>query len=267
MAESHAAPAPTADPALAATLLTGLLADGAALRPGADLAAALTAHRERLRGPDGELSGPFVLPAAGVDAFRDALTGADLGLRVALTGDVEDVRQARNMLLDDDRVEVVGLFLDDTSDLDALDFTAPAALTPDRQQWARDLLRLAEDGAEQVHLPAGGPQAAGAEPGWLAQVLRGCVDRGLQMVVGGPVPGTAPALAWLAAVRAAVDGAGPAELTELLGASDPGALVGALATGGPAQAALVRSFLPTLVLDDVDAVLAGLRRAGLLRPA
>src|SRR5437763_12862994 len=92
-------------------VLDGLLDDESPLS--VPLPEALAAHRELLAGDERDLLGALVVPAGAAAELSELLSSADLGLRVLLAGDgptaLDDLLAARTALIDEDRVEVVGL--------------------------------------------------------------------------------------------------------------------------------------------------------------
>ncbi len=163
-------------PDRALALLVGLVDDAAVFPPGdAGMTEAVRAHQAHRRAAHGVLVGPFLAPVSRMAELLDALDAApssdplDLVL-VADTGLVE-AAEARAVLLDDDRVALVGLELALPADgplgesaaltLDALDFALPAAIEIPRVPGWRDALdTIAADGAERVKFRTGGLTAA-----------------------------------------------------------------------------------------------------------
>src|SRR3954451_6193184 len=74
-------------------------------------------RREQARAWYADLLGPLLVPASGVAGLQDELTAADVGLQVALVAEpgpgdpagLLTLREARNRLLDDDRIELTGV--------------------------------------------------------------------------------------------------------------------------------------------------------------
>lgn len=266
----------TAEPAL----LEGLLADA-----GDDPAR----HLELLADEHGDLLGPLVVRASALEGFRDRLPANAHALRVHLLADPDDardglatVREARNGLFDDDRVEVVGVQLALPPGvppaaaahalLDALDFTAPAWLeVPLTDGWQDALDVVAQDGTENVAVDLS------ADTAGLAAFVRRCADLGLAFRVGGRTPdglasavsGASPGephgvLNLLCAVRATLAGAGPQEVAAVLRSTDTVALASALQATGPADAVAVRALLAAVDVQDVAALRMDLWHEGLL---
>lgn len=261
-------------------LLAGLLADA-----GGDP----ERHLDLLGDERGDLVGPLVVRAGALEDFRERLPQGAHALRVHLVADAADardglatLREARNGLFDDDRVEVVGVQLALPPGvppaaaahalLDALDFTAPAWLdVPLTDGWEDALEVVAQDGTEHVAVdPA-------ADTAGLAAFVRRCADLGLAFRVGGRTPdglactvsGGNPGdphgvLNLLCAVRATLAGAGPAQVAAVLRSTDTVALASALQTTGPADAAAVRALLAQVDVHDVGALRTDLWHEGLL---
>src|SRR5690242_2289890 len=116
---------------------------GAASEAGAGaVAQAVAVHRDHHAAWYGDLIGPLRVPASATTAVLAALRPGDHALPIVLTPDpaADDLlgrlRTARSLLLDNHRVELVGIELpfaaaDSAADaarraLDALDFTVPA---------------------------------------------------------------------------------------------------------------------------------------------
>src|SRR4051794_12501771 len=189
-------------PALASPVMEGPLPGlpGASLDPGAGpvvpalvdglllAAGPVDARREQARAWYADLAGPLLLPASATAALQQDLTGADVGLRITLVAEpgpgdpagLLTLREARNLLLDDDRVELTGVHVPlppgavpgDPGDavralLAELDFTVPTWLeVAPEPGWRAALEALAADGAERLagRLPGAG-EAAGPSAG------------------------------------------------------------------------------------------------------
>jgi hypothetical protein len=164
------------DAGLSAALVV-VLVDDAAVFPPASLPTtdAVLAHREHRRSGHSLVVGPLVAPVSRLGEVLDALDAhpssdpLDLVL-VADTGLVE-AAEARAVLLDDDRVELVGLEVTLPTDgplgdsarltLETLDFALPAAIEIPRAVGWRDALAvIADDGAERAKFRTGGATAA-----------------------------------------------------------------------------------------------------------
>ncbi|MBI1379091.1 MAG: hypothetical protein GC157_16665 [Frankiales bacterium] len=183
------------DEGRAAALVAGLVDDAAVFPPAATpVHEALPAHRGHRRSSHDVVVGPFLAPVSRLGEVLDALdaeTGSDpLDLvLVADTGLVE-AAEARAVLLDDDRVELVGLELALPVDgpladsarltLATLDFAVPAAVeVPLVAGWQEAVEVIAADGAERVKIRTGGATAAHhPSEELLADVLVACVRAG-----------------------------------------------------------------------------------------
>jgi hypothetical protein len=172
--------------------LAGFLEDAALLAGDAAVrerpAAALAAHREHLHAWYRDVVGALVVPPALIKELLAALDGEDHGLRVVLATGATGVeaplaiarlRLARDTILDDSRLELVGIEvplplggLFDVQGVEAttaallaaLDFSAPARidLGADGSREAQALQALeiiARDAAEEIALPPTAPVA------------------------------------------------------------------------------------------------------------
>lgn len=239
------------------------------------------AHRQHHLGDAGPLLGPLVVPASGLERFRDALPAGSHGLEVLLVADAADdrdglttLREARNGLFDDDRVELVGVRLalpaasapDRAAAqlLDALDFSVPAWVeVPPVAGWEGALEVLAEDGTENAAVRAG-TDAAG-----LAGFLRRVVDLGLRVQVAGPVGAAATGdttglVNLLCATWATLDGAPPAHVAQVLRDAGTVALAERLRRADALDAAAVRAVLASVDCADVPGTVEDLRALGLV---
>src|SRR4051812_23765520 len=180
--------APRTSPALASPVMEGPLPGlpGASLDAGVGpvvpalvdglllAAGPVTARRGRARPWPAARAGPLLGPASAPAALQQDLTGADRGLQVALVAEpgpgapagLLTLREARNLLLDDDRVELTGVHVPlppgavpgDPGDavralLAELDFTVPTWLeVAPEPGWRAALEALAADGAERLAL-------------------------------------------------------------------------------------------------------------------
>jgi hypothetical protein len=261
----------------------GLVDDAAGLLPddGA-VATAVTAHRADRRADHGLVVGPLLAPVSRLGDVLDALDAAptseplDLVL-VADTGLVE-AGEARSILLDDDRVELIGLHvvlpvdgpLGDVAriTLDTLDFALSAAVEVPRAVGWRDALDvLAEDGAERAAFRVDATTAAE-----LAAIIVAVVQRSLAFTVAGGVRSAVAstdadgvlhhgAVNILAATAAALDGREELQVAALLAESDPVALLSVLAASDPESVRRrFTSFASSSVSDAVD----DLRELGML---
>lgn len=164
------------DPDQCAAYVVGLVDDAAVFPPGnAPVGVAVPDHRAHRAAGHGFVVGPFLAPVSRLGEVLDALDASpssdplDLVL-VADTGLVE-AAEARSILLDDDRVELVGLEVALPADgplgesarltLETLDFALPAAVEVPRAAGWRDALDvLAADGAERAKFRTGGATPA-----------------------------------------------------------------------------------------------------------
>ncbi|HYY09895.1 MAG TPA: hypothetical protein VE781_03100 [Kineosporiaceae bacterium] len=224
------------------------------------------------RSPLAELAGPRLVPAPGLADVREQLDLHAVGARIVLVaspapGDpagLTGLREARNLLLDDDRFELTGVHVPlpagaAMADLLAgLDFTAPAWVeVAPVAGWEAALAELVEDGAERlaVRLPAD------------AAVLCRAVDLGLPLRVTGSGPAaasTVQVLAALCAVHAAATGAQVSQVAALLSERDAAPLAEELRRWTGPEAARVRAALDGVVVDDVEATWLDLAALGLL---
>ena len=267
------------DPDRAAALLVGLVGNASAVVAGprgpvSSLIDALTMHREIRESDLGVSVGAMSVPVSRLGDLLDALdaspssTPLDLEL-VADTGLVE-AAEARAVLLDDDRVDVVGLRLSLPPDgplgdtarltLTTLDFALPAVIdVPAVPDWADALAVLAEDGAERVGIRPGGATAAA--------ILREAVVLGVPVVIPVGVTGVVTSdqlpgvLNVLAGVSVALDGADVSHVTAVLAERNADDLLAIVASADPRA---VRGRLVSVGSHDVRATLAGLRELGLL---
>jgi hypothetical protein len=269
--------------------MAALVDDAAVFPPGsAAVPDALRDHRAWRRSDLGVVVGPLLVPVSRLGEVLDALDAdpvsepLDLSL-VADTGLVE-AGEARSILLDDDRVELVGLELALPADgpldesarltLDTLDFALPAAIEiPLVAGWGDALAVLAHDGAERAKFRTGGAAAA-AHPSaeQLAEVVASCVRLGAAFKL---TAGLHRALRHpredgvlehgfvnvLAATAAALDGRSVAHLAALLDERDPVPLLAVLADADPvAVRRRFTSFGSCSISEPVD----DMRALGLL---
>jgi hypothetical protein len=267
---SPAAPGPTAAER-AAALLTGLLDDAALLTSDPPPAALVVArHRDLREGADAALVGPLAVRVSGLGDLLEALdeapssTPLDVVL-VADTGLVE-AAEARAVLLDDDRLETVGLVVALPADgplgesaaltLDSLDFALPAVVeVPSATGWEDAVAVIAADGAERVGVRVGTD---------VAPRLAAAAARGAVAVVTGAAPGaqgdaSLPGVLTLLAAAASADDV--SRVAALLTERDPAALLAIVASADPRA---VRGRLASVGCADVAATLADLRALGLL---
>jgi hypothetical protein len=265
------------------------LDDESAVAAGLPVAEALNAHRIHRASWYGDMVGALAVPAAAVSALAEAVTPADLGLRVlVLAGAGQDpdalmlLREARNVLTDTDTVELVGVQLAlPATDfpaatmavlLDALDFSVPAWIeVPSTPDWEETLDVLAADGAENLCLRVG-PEVS---LDYAARVLRRAVDldltfrlegaRGTVRAPGqdGPV-GSPGVLNAICGVRAALNGAEVPEITLILAEQDPAPLISAVRRMSDADVAVARAFLVGAGVPDVGRAIEELAALGLV---
>ncbi|HYJ75503.1 MAG TPA: hypothetical protein VEV65_07880 [Kineosporiaceae bacterium] len=234
-------------------------------------------HREDRAAWYADLLGPLLVPATGLADLQEELAAGEVAVRVVLTAEpgpgdpagLLPLREARNRLLDDDRLELTGVHVPlppgaAMPDLLAeLDFSVPAWVeVPPEGGWREAVAALAMDGAERLalRLPGDG-QTAGA----VAEVLREAVDRDLSVRITGAVP-TPAVLAALCAVRAALNGAEPPEIAAILAERTTAPLAAALRRMSDADAAVARVFLDAVVVDDVRDAVDDLVALGLVGP-
>ncbi len=265
-----------------AALVVGLVDDAAVFPPGnAPTTDAVLAHRAHLAAPYGYVVGPFLAPVSRLGEVLDALDEhrsidpLTLVL-IADTGLVE-AAEARAILLDDDRVELVGLEvalppdgpLDESARLilDTLDFALPAAVEiPRASGWKQALDVLGEDGAERAKLRTGGATAS-AHPSdaELAEFVVAAVHRGVAFKLTAglhhALRRTADGTGFeehgfvnvLAATAAALDGREVPHVTAVLAERDAAPLLAILADADPrAVRRRFTSFGSCSVTDPVD---------------
>jgi hypothetical protein len=273
-------------------MVAALFDDAALFPPGnAPMTTAVPGHRAYRRAGFADLVGPFVAPASRVPELIAALgPGTALDpFEVVLVADsgVLGVEEAVGRLLDEDRVELVGLEVALPRDgdpqrfartvLDSLHFSVPAAIEiPFVPGWEQALDVLAQDGAERAKFRTGSPDpAAIPSPGQLADAVLAATARrvpfkltaGLHHALrGAEATGGVDHhgfLNVLAATALALTGAERAELVEVLSSTAAGEVLAPLreADPGPLRAAM-RSIGTCSIADPVTD-LVGL---GLLEP-
>ena len=249
-----------------AAQLTGRLIDDAAVFPpgSAPIPLAIGDHRTHRRAWYADLVGPLLIPVLGVEEFVAHLDEGALGAAsadplatVLIAGRDTHIAQdgiglgalsrARSVLLDDERVELVGIevALPDFADLgaltrtllDQLSFGVPAAIeVPRIDGWQDALDVLAEDGAERAKFRTGGPTPADVPSDEeLTTFLTACVERllafkltaGLHHAVrrGEPDAPEHGFLNVLAAVTALLGGSGRIDTQALVAEEDPAVLL------------------------------------------
>jgi hypothetical protein len=252
------------------------------------VAQALAAHREHHAAWYGDLIGPLRVPASATGSLLAALRPGDHALPIVLTPDPASddllgrLRAARTLLLDNHRVELVGVELpfaaaDSAADaarlaLDALDFTVPAwFMVRAEPGWEPAFDVLAQDGAESVALYLPAPDSPKIVTG-VAAVLRALIDRELPYAVtdglAGLVstPGGHGLLNLLCATRAALNGAETPELATILAETEIAPLASVARRMSEADAAIVRAFLPTVSVPSIRDLVEALEAAGLIEP-
>ncbi len=278
------------DQGRAAAYVAGLVDDAAVFPPGdAPVPEALAAHRAHRQVAHGLVVGPLLVPVSRMAELLDALDASpdsapvDLVL-VADTGMVE-FAEARIVLLDDDRVDLLGLEVALPRDellgpaaeitLATLDFALPAAVEVPRAPGWRDALRvLGTDGAERAKFRTGGPtpQSYPTESE-LAELVVAAVQEGvafkltagLHHALRRTAPGTGfeehGFLNVLAATAAALEGHDVAHVAALLAEREAAPLLAVLADADPAA---VRRRFTSFGSCSVDEPVADMRQLGLL---
>jgi hypothetical protein len=269
-------------------LLSGTVPAVPAGWPSAPIEQALTEHRDHRQAWYGDLIGPLRVPASATEALLGSLLPGDHALPIVLIPDADSedllgrLRVARSALLDNHRVELVGVELpfadaDSVADaarrtLDALDFTVPAwFMVPAGPGWEPAFDVLAQDGAESVALHLPEPRSMDVFDS-VAVVLRALIDRELPYAVTHGIGGlvSTPAghglLNLLCATRAALNGAGTAELSTILAEPSPDPLASAARRMSEADAAIVRAFLPAVSVPSVRELVEALELEGLISP-
>jgi hypothetical protein len=232
----------------------------------------------------GDLLGPMRVPVASAADVVAALLPRDHALPVTLScprcrvpapDPLAELHAARALLLDDGRIEVVGVELPLPGGpepaaaarraLAVLDVSVPAwFVVPPDVRWLPALDVLAEDGAESVALHVG-DDVAGA-----AAVLRRAVDLDVAVAAtSGRAAGGDRGLRVRAAepaVRraAALNGASPEEVTAVLACRRPEPLCSAARRMSDADAAVVRAFLPVVTTPSVREAVAELESLSLI---
>ena len=251
------------------------------------VALAVAVHRDHHAAWYGDLIGPLRVPASATTAVLAALRPGDHAQPIVLTPDpaADDLlgrlRTARSLLLDNHRVELVGIELpfaaaDSAADaarraLDALDFTVPAwFMVKAEPGWEPAFDVLAQDGAESVALYL--PQPSAGVFSGVAGVLRALIDRELPYAVTDGIAGLVTTdaghglLNLLCATRAALNGAETAELATILAETETAPLAAAARRMSEADAAIVRAFLPTISGPSIRDLVDALEAEGLIEP-
>ena len=268
----------------AVTEVTGVPAEVSA---GA-VAQALGEHRDHRDAWYGDLIGPLRVPASATVAMLGALRPGDHALPIVLTPDPasEDLlgglRAARALLLDNHRVELVGVELpfaaaDSAADsarraLAALDFTVPAwFMVKAEPGWEPAFDVLAQDGAENVALYLPPPTDPQSFPS-VATVMRALIERELPYAVTAGIAGlTATAaghglLNLLQATEAVLKGAETADVAAILAETGIAAPAQAVRRMDEADAALVRANLVSTSGPSIRDLVEALEAEGLIEP-
>ena len=275
------------DPGLR-SVVTGLFDDAAVFPPGnAAVATAVTEHLHHRDSWYADLIGPLLLRASAVDEAIDS-AASQAGIDVVLVADsgLIEVAQARNRLLDrEEQLRPVGIevalpvgedpALATKALLEQLAFSVPAAIEVPRTGFNEALDVLAEDGAERAKYRTGGETpAAHPNESELAAFLHAAVERRLpfKLTAGlhNPVRVRTDAgleqhgfLNVLAAVSAALQGAAPEDLADLLARRELDDVVPLVTAADPVEVrSLFTSFGCCGVTDPVDHLVT----AGLLTP-
>lgn len=277
----------------AAALTLALIDDAAVFPPGsASVDDALVAHRRHRTSWYADLVGPLLARASAVRELAAALdthgSAAD-PVEVVLVADagLVGLAEARAALLDDDRLEVVGVEVaipagDDLGaaarrTLDALDVAVPAAVeVPRGSGWREALDVLADDGAERAKFRTGGPTPdAVPSDHQLALFVHACLERrlpfkltaGLHHLVRRTAPRTGMEehglLNVLAAVAAGLDGGSVEVMQEMVSLRDEALLRAVIDT---ADARDLRRWFTSFGSCSIDEPRDELVAAGLLVP-
>jgi hypothetical protein len=243
-------------------LAAALLDDAALFPPGcAPMPQAVRAHRAARRSWHADLVGPFLCPTSRVAEMIGELGRGEDPLPVVLLADegMLGVDKAHHLVMDDDRIEVVGLEVALPRDGDpqlfarhvlaALTYSVPAAIeVPVVPGWQGALDVLAEDGAERAKFRAGAPAEADVpSPALLAELIVAAVQRRLpfKLTAGlhhalrtaDPVTGLTQHgfLNALAATALALNGADLPAVTAVLESTEAAHVIGQLRTCRPAE--------------------------------
>jgi hypothetical protein len=258
-------------PGTGAALVDGLVDE---LAGADDVVGSVHAHRARRRGAHAAAVGPLVVPVSRLEGVLDALDAdprsEPLDLVLVADSGLVEAAEARAVLLDDDRVALLGLHVALPLDghpadsarlvLDTLDFALPAwVAVPLVPGWEGALDVLGEDGAERALL------LTGHDPGdrALAEFVVGCARRGLAFSVAGGTWTASRVIALLAAAAAALDARDTGHVLSLIEDADDAQRLAVLAD---ADAIAVRRLLVSVGTDHVVPALEGLESLGLLEP-
>ena len=293
---SHVNPAEQAglDSGRATAFIVGLIDDATALFPaGSPIADAIREHRAHRAYERGLIVGPFLAPVSRLGEVLDSLDTdpssdpLDLVL-IADTGLVE-AAEAKVILLDDDRAELLGLEVALATDgplgesaqltLGSLDFALSAAIEiPRAPGWHDAVAVIAADGAERVQFRVGGATPAHhPSEDELAEMLVAAVRLGVSFKLAGgaghavrctiPAEAAGPAreehgcINVLAATAAALDGREVSHIAAVLAERDPLPLLAILADADPR---LVRRRFASFDSSSISDPVADLRRLGML---
>jgi hypothetical protein len=252
------------------------------------VAQAVAEHREHHAAWYGDLIGPLRVPVSATTAVLEALRPGDHALPILLTPDPASddllgrLRAARSLLLDNHRVELVGVELPfvaagSAADaarraLDMLDFTVPAwFMVKAEPGWEPAFDVLAQDGAESVALYLPSPDDPAAFAG-IATVLRALIDRELPYAVTAGIAGLVTTeqghglLNLLCATRAALNGAEKSLLADILAERTIAPLASAARRMSEADAAIVRAFLPMISAPSIRDLVEALEAEQLIEP-
>lgn len=278
----------------ATALVVGLVDDAAVLPPSpTPVDAAVRAHRAHRASGHGLVVGPLLAPVSRLGEVLDALDAdpssdpLDLVL-VADTGLVA-AAEARAILLDDDRVELLGLEVSLPADgplgesarlvLDRLDFALPAAIeVPRGPGWRDAVAAIALDGAERVTFRTEATTAAQRPTGTeLAEMLVAAVRQGVAFKLTADLRHAVRRAATtdvaeeeaeahgfvnvLAATAAALDGREVSHVAAVLAERDPLPLLAILADCDPRA---VRRRFASFGSCSISDPVADLRRLGML---
>jgi hypothetical protein len=243
-----------------------------------DDASAAPVHRGHRASWYGDALASWLLRAQVAEEAAAELDLREYALPTLLSGDRQQVRAARDLFADDDRIEIIGVRVplpEQTAAateqlLAALDFTATTwiELTPG-PGWPQVLEVLRADGAENLTLlPDGSPAEA------TANLVRDLIDADLTFRLGGDdvpvitrIGSRGPRYGMvnvLCAVRAALNGAEVEALTAILAETGNAPLISALRRMSEADAAVTRGFLTGVEVSDLGATVQGWVGLGLM---
>jgi hypothetical protein len=292
---------PTAPANVVRALLTGLLDDETLLVPAGltpqrqfedavpvaiDIAKTITAHRQLRRSDHGDLVRSFCCPTSRVADLVEALGPIALEpVEVTLIADtgVLGVEKATHLLLDDDRVELVGLQVSLPRSgqpdvfarhvLAALTFAMPSSVeVPQVPGWELALDVLQDDGAERAAFRIEA-DSDGSRAQLLAEAIAASVRRRVQFSLVGDLaalsagtgidPGAAEATAVLAVLAGTVVAVAGGTTGDIVTALHLGP-VAAIARAGDCDPRAVRRLLQSIGTAHPREVLTQLESSGLL---